>query len=151
MIPLLVVLTAGGLLFLALVETAFGLLMRLPQRLEAERETESDALSSYLDDPITFFVPARLLRGTLLVLLVVLLAQMFGTAFPGWLMHFGASVAITVGVGQVLPALIVRQAPERFLELLLPAFTVVSAIVGPFTALVVGWTGKRRFGVARRQ
>ena len=39
MIPLLVLATAGGLFFFALVETAFGLLMRLPQRLEAERAT----------------------------------------------------------------------------------------------------------------
>jgi putative hemolysin len=142
MIPLLVVLTAAGLLFLALVETAFGLLMRLPQRLEAERETESDALSAYLDDPLTFFVPARFLRGTLLVWLVVLLAQLFGTTFPGWLIHVGVSLALMVGVGQVLPALIVRRAPERFLELLLPAFTLVAAVIGPFTAVVVGWTGR---------
>ena len=34
------------------------LLMRLPQRLEAERESESDALAAYLDDPLKFFVPA---------------------------------------------------------------------------------------------
>ena len=39
---------------------AFTLLMRLPQRLEAERESDDDALAPYLDDPLQFFVPARL-------------------------------------------------------------------------------------------
>jgi CBS domain containing-hemolysin-like protein len=141
MIPILVVLTAGGLLFLALVETAFGLLMRLPQRLEAERATESEALATYLDDPIRFFIPARLMRGTLLVLLMVLLANVVSSGLPGALILFGVGVAIMSGVGQILPAFIVRRAPERFLELLLPAFTTVANIVGPFTALIVGWTG----------
>lgn len=141
MIPILVVLTAGGLLFLALVETAFGLLMRLPQRLEAERESESGALTAYLEDPISFFVPARLLRGTLLVLLVALIARLTGVDFPGWLILVGTSIVITVGVGQLLPAALVRRSPERYLELLLPAFTVVSSVLGPVTAMVMGWTG----------
>ena len=54
---------------------AFTLLMRLPQRLEAERESDSDALAAYLDDPLRFFIPARLMRGALLVLVDRLLAQ----------------------------------------------------------------------------
>ena len=141
MIPIFVVLTAGALLVLALVETAFGLLMRLPQRLEAERETESEVLTAYLEDPIRFFVPARLMHGTLLVLLVMLLAQLIGPGFPGWLILLAISVAMAVSLGQVLPALIVRRSPERFLELLLPAFTAVAAVFGPFTALVIAWTG----------
>jgi CBS domain containing-hemolysin-like protein len=141
MIPIFIVLLAGSLLVLALVETAFGLLMRLPQRLEAERETDSVVLEAYLEDPIRFFVPARLLHGTLLVLLVVLLAQVVGTGFPGWLVAMAIGIALAVTLGQVLPALIVRRSPERFLELLLPAFTAVAAIFGPFTALVIGWTG----------
>ena len=49
--------------------------MRLPQRLEAERESEGDALAAYLDDPLKFFVPARLMRGLLLVLSIALLAR----------------------------------------------------------------------------
>lgn len=149
MIPILIVLTAGSLLVLALVETAFGLLMRLPQRLEAERETDSDVLAAYLEDPIRFFVPARLLHGTLLVLLAVLVAMVVGTGFPGGLVSLAVSGALAVTLGQVLPALIVRRSPERFLELLLPAFTAAAAIFGPFTALVIGWTGpaeSRRHG-----
>ncbi|MEO7193127.1 MAG: hemolysin family protein [Vicinamibacterales bacterium] len=141
MIPLLVVLTSGGLLFLALVETAFGLLMRLPQRLEAERESGNTALVAYLDDPLKFFIPARLMRGTLLVFLVVFLAQPIGTGFPAALGLAASSIAIVIGLGQILPALIVRRSPERFLDLLLPPFTAVANVTGPFTALIIGWTG----------
>jgi putative hemolysin len=141
MIPIFIVLTAGGLLVLALIETAFGLLMRLPERLEAERETESEALAAYLADPVRFFVPARLLHGVLLVLLVVLIATVVGPGFPEWLIALGIGVTLAVTLGQVVPALIVRRSPGRFLELLLPAFTAVAAVFGPFTELVIGWTG----------
>jgi len=141
MIPFLVFLTSCGLLFFALVETSFSLLMRLPQRLEAERATENDALTTYLDDPLKFFVPSRLMRGTLLVLSVVILAQGIATGFPGWLILLAIGVGISVGVGQLLPAIIVRRSPERFLEILLPAFTAVANVLAPVTALIVAWTG----------
>lgn len=141
MIPILIVFATAALLFVALVETAFGLLMRLPQRLEAERESGSEALSAYLDDPTTFFVPARLMRGALVATVVVLLAQVTGIGFPASFVLLGTSVGLIVGVGHLLPALIVRRSPDRFLELLLPAFTVVAALVGPFTALVMVWLG----------
>jgi hypothetical protein len=59
----LALVSASALLFFAVVEMAFTLLMRLPERLEAEREGEHGALALYLDDPLRFFVPARLLRG----------------------------------------------------------------------------------------
>ena len=71
MIALSIFLCAFGLLFFALVEMAFTLLMRLPQRLEAERASHDDALAAYLEDPLKFFVPARLLRGVMLVVLFV--------------------------------------------------------------------------------
>jgi CBS domain containing-hemolysin-like protein len=138
-----VFLVACGLLFFALVETAFSLLMRLPRRLEAQRQSESDALKAYLEDPLTFFVPARIMRGTLLVAAVVLLAQPIGTGFPEWLVLLGSGVAISVGVGQILPTFIVRHSPERVLEILLPAFTTVANLVVPLTALIVGWKGAR--------
>jgi len=143
MIPVLVFLAASGLLFFAVVETAFALLMRLPQRLEAERASEGDALAAYLDDPLKFFVPARLMRGLLLVLAVALLADPFGSSWGGVLTLFLSGAALTVGVGQVLPAIIVRRAasPERVLELLLPMFTAVANAIGPATALIIGWLG----------
>ena len=141
MIPLLVLATVGGLFFFALVETAFGLLMRLPQRLEAEREAGNPALAAYLDDPLKFFVPSRFMRATLVVLMVVLLAQGIEPGFPGWLVLLATGVGLAVGVGQLLPAAVVRRSPDRYLDLLLPAFTVVANITAPLTAMVIGWMG----------
>jgi CBS domain containing-hemolysin-like protein len=143
MIWFLVFLTAGGLLFFAVVETAFGLLMRLPQRLEAERESEGDALATYLEDPLKFFVPARLMRGFLLALAIVLLAQEIGTGLGPALTLVACGLALSVGVAQVIPAFIVRnsRSPERVLELLLPLFTAVANALSPFTALIIGWLG----------
>jgi len=141
MILFLVLVIATGLLFLSLVETAFGLLMRLPERLEAQRESEGGALAAYLEDPLRFFVPVRVLRGLLLVVAVVLLAELYGTGLSASLLLFGSGVALAVGVGQVLPALIVRRSPERYLELLLPPFTAVAYLLSPFTVLVIGWLG----------
>jgi putative hemolysin len=130
-----------ALLFFALVEMAFALLMRLPQRLEAERESEGDALGSYLDDPLKFFVPARLIRGMLVILIIVLLAQSVGTGWTAGLTLFGIGLALAIGVGQILPALIVRRGPERILELLLPAFTLVANVLAPVTFIVIGFLG----------
>jgi CBS domain containing-hemolysin-like protein len=141
MIPLLVLLSTCGLLFFALVETAFGLLMRLPQRLEAERQSDSEALNAYLEDPLKFFIPSRVWRGTLLVLVVVLLAQEIDPGVPGWLVLLASGMAISIGVGQLLPTIIVRRSPERVLEILLPAFTAMANVIGPLTAVVVAWMG----------
>ncbi len=141
MIPFFVLLAACGLLFFSLVETAFGLLMRLPERLEAEREHDHGTLAAYLDDPLKFFIPLRLLRGSLLVLIVVLLAQPIGTGFTRGLVLFGSGVGIALFIGQVLPALMVRRSPERYLEILLPPFTAVANLMGPLTVLIRSWIG----------
>ena len=141
MIPLLVFVAAAGLLYFAVVETAFGLLMRLPRRLEAEREREHDALGSYLNDPITFFVPARLMRGALLIAAVTFLAQPIGTGLVPALVLFGCGLALYVGVGQVLPAILVRRSPERVLDFFLPSFTAIANIVAPLTSLIIAWLG----------
>ncbi len=63
--------------------------------------------------------------------MVVLLAQATGTGLPGSLVLFALAAVIMVAVGQVLPALIVRRSPERFLELLLPAFTTLANLAAP--------------------
>ena len=141
MIPVLLFLVIAGLLFFALVETAFSLLMRLPQRLEAERESNNVALATYLEDPLQFFVPSRVMRGILLVAAVVLLAQPIERGFPGWLVLLGSGVLISVGVGQILPTIIVRRSPERVLEILLPAFTAVANLIVPLTSLITAWMG----------
>jgi putative hemolysin len=141
MIPLLIFVAAAGLLYFAVVETAFGLLMRLPRRLEAERERAHDALGAYLNDPITFFVPARLMLGTVLIVVVILLAQPIGTGLIPAFVLLGCGLALYVGVGQVLPALLVRRSPERVLDFFLPSFTALANIVAPVTSLIIAWLG----------
>ncbi|HEX5214156.1 MAG TPA: hemolysin family protein [Vicinamibacterales bacterium] len=141
MIGVFVVLACLGLLFFALVETAFGLLMRLPQRLEAERESESEALQSYLADPLTFFIPSRVMRGSLLVVAVALLAQPTDRTVSGLLVLLASGIGISIGLGQLLPAIMVRRSPERTLEYLLPAFTLAANLIAPLTALIIGWIG----------
>jgi putative hemolysin len=142
MIPLGVFLVSAAMLGFAVIETAFALLMRLPERLEAEREQANEALSAYLDDPLKFFVPARLLRGILLVVAMVLLSQAFGDGLEAGLVLLASGIVLYAAVGHVLPALLVRRSPERVLELLLPAFSIVANLLAPLTALIVGWLGE---------
>lgn len=140
MIPLFLFLALAGMLYAAVVETAFGVLMRLPHRLEAEREHDH-RLVAFLEDPIKLFVPARILRGALLVAAVVLLAQVYGTGLEAALLLFLTGVAINVVIGQVLPAWIVRRTPERVLALRLPGFTVAANLISPLTSVIISWLG----------
>jgi putative hemolysin len=146
LVGFLALVAALGLLFFAVVEMAFTLLMRLPERLEAERESEAGGLAAYLDDPLRFFIPARLMRGLLLVASLVCSAQLWERSLPGALILAGIGIGITIGVGQLLPTLLVRRRPERILELLLPGFTMVANVLSPLTELVIG-----RLGAVERQ
>jgi putative hemolysin len=138
----LVLVAAAGLLFFALVEMAFTRLMRLPERLEAERESENDVLPVYLDDPMRFFVPARVMRGALLILAMALLAQHVQPGMWSVIVLFGSGLLLAIGLGQFVPAIVVRTAgPERILELLLPLFTMVANLISPLTALIVNFLG----------
>lgn len=141
MIPLAVFLVACAIAYLAVVETAFGVLMRLPERLEAEREGAAAGVAAYLDDPLRFFVPARLLRGVLLILMVVLMVQPIGTGLTAGLIVFVLSTLIVLVAAHLVPALVVRRAPERLLATLLPPFTAMANIVTPLTSLIIGWLG----------
>jgi len=133
---------AAGLLFFALVEMAFTRLMRLPERLEAERESEDDVLPVYLEDPMRFFVPARVMRGALLILCMALLAQHVEPGVWSVIVLFGSGLLLAIGLGQFVPAIVVRTAgPERILQLLLPLFTMVANLIGPLTALIVNFLG----------
>ncbi len=140
-IPLLVFVVVCAMAYLAVIETAFGVLMRLPERLEAERESEADGLTSYLEDPLKLFVPARFMRGLLLILAVVLLAQPIGVGFYAGVMLFATAVGLNVVAGHLIPALIVRRAPEQLLAMLLPPFTAMANVVTPLTSLVISWLG----------
>ncbi len=141
MIPLAVFLVVCAIAYVAVVETAFGVLMRLPERLEAERESEADGLAAYLEDPLTFFVPARLVRGMLLVLMVVLMVQPIGTGWYNGLILFFSCAGLTLVAGHLVPTLVVRHAPERLLAMLLPPFTAMANLVTPLTSLIIGWLG----------
>jgi CBS domain containing-hemolysin-like protein len=141
MIGFLALVSASALLFFAIVEMAFTLLMRLPERLEAERDGEHGALALYLDDPLRFFVPARLLRGLFLILAMVLLADLVDRNWTGFIVLMIAGLGLTVGVGQLLPSLIVRHQPERILALLLPLFTFCANVLSLLTAMVISILG----------
>jgi CBS domain containing-hemolysin-like protein len=141
MTAVFVLLGATGLLFFSLVEMAFTRLMRLPQRLEAERESEDDALAAYLDDPLTFFVPARLLRGLMLIVTMVFLAERADPGLAGGMFLFLSGLLIAFGAGEVAPALILKQDPERILDIVLPWFTAPANLLAPITNLIVGWLG----------
>ena len=140
MIPLILFLCLAGMLYAATVETAFGVLMRLPHRMDAERARDPK-LATFLEDPIKLFVPARILRGGLLVASVVLLAQVVGTGFGQGLVLFAIGVLANILLGQVVPAQIVRRTPGRVLQTLLPGFTAVANVISPLTALIVSWLG----------
>jgi CBS domain containing-hemolysin-like protein len=142
MIPLLIFLGAAAMLGFAVVETAFGLLMRLPQRLEAERARANSALGAYLEDPLKFFIPARIMQGLLLIGVVVLLSQTFGSGLTAAALLATWGAVLYLGVGHILPALLVGHSPERVLELLLPPFSAVANVLAPFTAILIGWLGR---------
>src|SRR5262245_24303318 len=141
MTAFLILLAASGLLLFAIIELAFTRLMRLPDRLEAERESDGDSLAAYLEDPLRFFIPSRLIRGGLLILAMVLIAQQVERSWTGGAVLFASGVAISIGLGQLAPALIVRRNPERVLELLLPIFTAAANVVAPITALIISFVG----------
>lgn len=139
MIPLILFLCLAGMLYAATVETAFAVLMRLPHRLEGR--PRDHRLATFLEDPIKLFVPARVLRGGLLVASIVLLAQVVGTGLGPGLALLAIGIVTNIVLGQVVPAQVVRRTPERVLEALLPGFTAAANLIAPLTSLIVAWLG----------
>jgi CBS domain containing-hemolysin-like protein len=134
MIPLLLFLLAIAAVYVGTIEAAFSALMRLSLRLMAERGGRGDRLGFYLEEPPQLFVPARLLLGLIFSLATMFIAILTGrTGFQsiGMLLVF---VAVFILVCEhVVPLLIVRQNPERVLEILLPPFDVVARFLHPLT------------------
>jgi CBS domain containing-hemolysin-like protein len=134
MIPLLLFLLALAAIYVGTIEAAFSALMRLSLRLMAERGGRGDRLGYYLEEPPQLFVPARLLLGLIFSLATMFIAILTGrTGFQsiGMLLVF---VAVFILVCEhVVPLLIVRQNPERVLEVLLPPFDVVARFLHPIT------------------
>jgi CBS domain containing-hemolysin-like protein len=139
MIPLALFLLACAAVYLGTLDHAFSALMQLSLRLVAERNGRGANLGRYLDEPLRFFVPARLLIGLTIAVATVLVAELAGTAAPHHFAILAVSVAAFVLVcGHLLPLLIVRRDPERVLAVLLPSFDVVAGFLRPLTAVLVG-------------
>jgi putative hemolysin len=145
MTPLALFLFACALVFFGTVETAFGALMRLSLRLVAERNARDETLGRYLDDPILFFVPLRLFVGLTVACVVAMLVRLIGFETPQQgLAVVVAAALILVVCGQVVPLLIVRDDPERVLEVLLPSFAAAARVVQPLTVVLARLTAARR-------
>lgn len=136
MMPLALFLLGCAVVYVATIESAFGAMVRLPERLTAERDARSESLVAHLEDPLRLYVVTRLLRGGLFALAAVILAQLIGVATPR---EVGVLLLSIVGFvlvcEQVVPSALARRNAGRVLELLLPTFDLALRVLGPAT----GW------------
>ena len=145
MIPLLLFLLACAALYVGTVQTAFGVLMRLPLRLNAERHAQPGLLGHYLEEPARLFVTAGLLQAVTVALVTALAPLLVERRGPGVWLVFAGLVVFVLACGHVLPLLVVRRSPERVLTVLLPSFHVVARALHPVTgALADRLRGPRR-------
>jgi putative hemolysin len=153
MVPALLVVLALATIYVGSVETAFTLLMRLSLRFVADRGRPGDRLARYLDDPVQFFVPVRLLLGVLFAMATILLAILIGRG--GW--QSIAALILSVAVFSIvcehlLPTLIVGRNPQKVLEFLLPSFDVIARFLQPVTfSLVMARRASRMPGADERE
>jgi CBS domain containing-hemolysin-like protein len=134
MLPLILFLIGCAVVYVASIESAFGAMVRLPERLTAERGVRHDSLTTYLEDPLRLFVVTRLLRGVLFATAAVVLARLIGVATlqaVGLLLL--AVLLFVVVCEQLVPSALVRRDAGRTLELLLPSFDLALRVVGPVT------------------
>ena len=139
MIPLTLFLLACAAVYVGTIQAAFSALMRLSLRLLAERSGGGSELGRYLEDPVLLFVPTRVLLGVIVALAVPLLARVVGVEGPREFGMLVLAVALFGGICEFLvPSLIVRRDPERVLDGLLPAFSLMCRPLEPLTAVLVG-------------
>ncbi len=134
MLPLLLFLIGCGVVYVATIESAFGALVRLGERLSVERDVQHGSLTIYLEDPLRLYVATRLLRGLLFASAAVVLAQLIGVSTPqtvGLLLL--ALVTFVLVCEQLVPSVLVRRDAGRVLELLLPSFDRTLRLLGPVT------------------
>jgi CBS domain containing-hemolysin-like protein len=145
MTPLTLFLLGCATVFLGSIQAAFSALMRLSLRLMAERGGKGDRLGQYLDDPLQLFVPVRILIGVCTVLAGVLIARLSDVQGALSIATFIVSlVAFVVVCEHLLPLLIVRRDPERVLDVMLPAFHAIAALLVPITAVIINLIAPRR-------
>ena len=94
MTPLVLFVLACLTVALGCVETAFSAMLRLSLRLMAERDDTNDRLTGYLADPLSLFVPVRLLSAACLVLAALLVE--LATGSEGW--RAGAVIFLAMGI-----------------------------------------------------
>ena len=145
MTPLAIFLLGCATVFLGAVQAAFSALMRLSLRLMAERGGRSDRLGHYLDEPLELFLPLRLLLGICIVAAGVLIARVSDVHDATSIAVFVVSlIAFVLVCEHILPMLIVRQDPERALDLMLPVFHAMARAVRPLTLPMIRVLGPRR-------
>lgn len=147
MIPLLLFLLACAAVYVGTVQAAFSLLMRLPLRLNAERQRQPGMLGEYLDEPVRLFAPAGLLQAVAVLLGVVLSLRLAGDeAVARWLALAGLLLLVPVCTW-VIPLVVARRQPERVIGALLPSFHAVAGVLRPLTSTVIerlcGMRGER--------
>jgi CBS domain containing-hemolysin-like protein len=144
LIPLLLFVLGIAGIYVGTVQAAFTALMRLPQRLSAERSDPNDILTRYLDEPRLLFIPARLLLGMILVFSVELTTVLFGLST--W--RSIAAMALMIGgfvvvCEHLVPQLIVRSNPQMVAAFLLPSFRIVASPLLPLTLALLGLVRRR--------
>src|SRR5688500_17044195 len=145
MTPLAIFLLGCATVFLGSVQAAFSARMRLSLRFMAERGGRSDRLAHYLDDPLELFLPLRLLLGICIVAAGVLIARVSDVHDATSIAVFVVSlIAFVLVCEHILPMLIVRQDPERALDLMLPVFHAMARAVRPLTLPMIRVLGPRR-------
>ena len=134
MTPLALFLIGCAVVYVATIESALGALVRLPERLTAERDARSESLVAHLEDPLRLYAVTRLLRGGLVAVAVVILARLIGLATPRAVGVLWLSIAGFVFLcEQVVPSVLARRNAGRVLERLLPSFGPALRILGPVT------------------
>lgn len=140
------VLVTVGLFFLALVESAHGAMSEVAIRSLAERQASRRGafLRYLLQHRLKFWLSLSLgLQGATIMLTA--LAVLIALHFQNRAVLFGALMAtflVVVPFRQILPRLMVQNAPEKYLLALLPAFQVyfniTRVLVGPmYRAILV--------------
>ena len=143
-IPLLLFLLGCAGIYVGTVQAAFTALMRLSQRLSAERSDPNDTLTRYLDEPRLLFIPARILLGIILVVSVELATVLFGISTWRSLLVLATMIlGFVIVCEHLVPQLIVRANPRVVAEFLLPSFRIVSSPLLPLTLALLGLVRRR--------
>jgi putative hemolysin len=143
-IPLLLFILGIAGIYVGTVQAAFTALMRLSQRLSAERSDPNDALTRYLDEPRLLFIPARILLGIILVVSVELATVLFGISTWRSLLVLAMMIlGFVIACEHLVPQLIVRANPRVVAEFLLPSFRIISSPLLPLTLALLGLVRRR--------